>query len=262
MTHRAIDTLGGTVSVGRLRAELVADFLKFLRGHELTLATCTQADIDLWLVGPPSRRDARNFINWARRRRLCSDLEIAHRVQEWPTRQLAPGAHEQTVQRLLTDETISLVDRVSGLLVGCYGQLPARLVRLTVDDITIDDTAVMIRFGRDRVTLAEPIAVFVSALVETRRGRAATDTTAASRWLFPGGFAGRHLDPETLANRLRQLGVSAIKLRTDVLLDLAAEIPPAILADLIGLYPSTAARWTHAAGGDWARYVASKTRTP
>ena len=119
-----------------------------------------------------------------------------------------------------------------------------------------------VRFGRDRVALAEPVAVFVAALIETRRGRAATDTTAACRWLFPGGFAGRHLDPETLANRLRQLGVSAIKLRTEVLLDLAADIPPAILADLIGLYPSTAARWTHAAGGDWAHYVASKTRTP
>ena len=86
-----------------------------------------------------------------------------------------------------------------------------------------------------------------------------TDATAASRWLFPGGFAGCHLDPETLANRLRQLGISSAKLRTDVLLDLAADIPPAIVADLIGLYPTTAARWTHAAGGDWAGYVAQRS---
>ena len=104
-------------------------------------------------------------------------------------------------------------------------------------DITIHDTTVTISVGRDRVALAEPVAVFVAAFIETRRGRAATDTTAASRWLFPRGFAGRHLDPETLANRLRQLGISAIELHTDVLLDLAADIPPAILADLSGLYP-------------------------
>ena len=234
------------------------EFLAFVHGHGRTLATCTQADVDLWLVGPPSRRDARIFVRWAHRRGLCTDLEIAHRVQEWPTRQLAPGVHEQIVTRLLTDATISLVDRVSGLLVGCYGQLPARLVRLTIDDITIDDTTVTIGFGRDRVALAEPVAVFVAALVDTRRGRSATDT--ASRWLFPGGLAGRHLDPDTLAGRLRQLGISTLKLRTDVLLDLAADIPPAILADLIGLYPTTAARWTHAAGGDWAHYVANRTR--
>ena len=92
----------------------------------------------------------------------------------------------------------------------------------------------------------------VTALIETRRGRSASGTTAASRWLFPGGFAGRHLGPETLANRLRQLGISAAKLRTDVLLGLAADIPPAILAGLVGLYPTTAARWSHAARGDWA----------
>lgn len=260
--HR--DTASETTNARWARKQIARaiEFLAFLHHHRLTMATCTQADVDLWLAGPPSRRGARDFVRWAHRRGLCSELVIAHRVQGWPTRQLAPGVHEQTVRRLLSDDTIGLVDRVSGLLVGCYGQLPARLVRLTVDDITIDDTAVTIRFGRDRVTLAEPVAVFVAALVETRRGRSATDSTAASRWLFPGGFAGRHLDPETLANRLRQLGISAAKLRTDVLLDLAADIPPAILADLIGLYPATAARWTHAAGGGWAHYAAAKSRTP
>lgn len=236
------------------------EFLAFLHDHGATLATCTQADVDLWLAGPPSRRGARDFVRWAHRRGLCGELEIANRVQGWPTRQLAPGAQEQIIRRLLTDDTISLVDRVSGLLVGCYGQLPARLVRLTIDDITIDGTTVTIRFGRDWVALAEPVAVFVAVLIETRRGRSASDTTAASRWLFPGGFAGRHLDPETLANRLRRLGISAAKLRTDVLLELAADIPPAILADLIGLYPTTAARWTHAAGGDWAVYAAERVR--
>ena len=329
MTHRAIDALGGSLAVSRLRAELVTagllatrneivaklevwisaqvdaiadttdrqtidafstwwvlrrvrhrdnasettnarwarkqiaraiEFLAFLHDHRLTLATCTQADVDLWLAGPPSRRGARDFVRWAHRRGLCAELVIANRVQGWPTRQLTPGAHQQIVRRLLTDDAISLIDRVSGLLVGCYGQLPARLVRLTVDDITINGTTVTIRFGRDRVTLAEPVAVFVAALIETRRGRSATDAAGASRWLFPGGFAGRHLDPETLANRLRQLGISAAKLRTDVLLDLAADIPPAILADLIGLYPATAARWTHAAGGDWAHYVTERVR--
>ncbi len=260
--HR--DTAGETTNARWARKQIARaiEFLAFLHHLRLTLATCTQADVDLWLAGPPSRRGARDFVRWAHRRGLCSELVIANRVQGWPTRQLAPGVHEQTVRRLLSDNTIGLVDRVSGLLVACYGQLPARLVRLTVDDISIDDTTVTIRFGRDRVALAEPVAVFVSALIETRRGRSATDSTAASRWLFPGGFAGRHLDPETLANRLRQLGISAAKLRTDVLLDLAADIPPAILADLIGLYPATAARWTHAAGGDWAHYAAAKSRTP
>lgn len=78
--------------------------------------------------------------------------------------------------------------------------------------------------------------------------------------MFPGGFDGRPLESKTLAKRLWHLGVSPIKLRTDVLLDLGADRPPANLAGLIGLYPTTAARWTHAAGGHWVNYVGQRTR--
>lgn len=38
-------------------------------------------------------------------------------------------------------------------------------------------------------------------------------------------------------------------------MDLAQTLPPAILADLLGISESCAARWTAAAGGDWARYA-------
>ena len=125
--HR--DTASETTNARWARKQIARaiEFLAFLHHHRLTMATCTQADVDLWLAGPPSRRGARDFVRWAHRRGLCSELVIAHRVQGWPTRQLAPGVHEQTVRRLLSDDTIGLVDRVSGLLVGCYGQLPARL---------------------------------------------------------------------------------------------------------------------------------------
>lgn len=255
--NRAGEELDDSAGARRQIARAI-ELLEFLHHHQRTLAECTQADIDLWLTGPPARRAARAFVVWAHQRRLCAKLTIANRVQGWPTRQLAYAEQQQIVTRLLTDTTINLVDRVVGLLVGCYGQTPARLARLTTADITTGPTAVMIRFGRSDVELVEPIGSFVAALVETRRGRAATDDTATSRWLFPGGLPGRHLDPETIAARLRHLGISAAKLRTDVLLDLGADIPPAILADLIGLYPETAARWTHAAGGDWTHYVAAR----
>ena len=43
-------------------------------------------------------------------------------------------------------------------------------------------------------------------------------------------------------------------------MDLASNMPPRILGDLIGLDPTTATRWTRAAGGDWATYVAIRTK--
>ena len=98
-------------------------------------------------------------------------------------------------------------------------------------------------------------------MITTHRGRDAISSETPSRWLFPGGLPGQHIHPSTLARRLRKLNISAAHLRTASIMDLAAEIPPAVLADLIGIYPTTAARWTHAAGGDWAFYVAARTAT-
>jgi hypothetical protein len=37
---------------------------------------------------------------------------------------------------------------------------------------------------------------------------------------------------------------------------LAAEVPPAVLADLLGLHIGTAVRWATEAGGDWINYAA------
>lgn len=111
--HRTTDAPTTNTRNARKQIARAIDLVAFLRSHHLTLATCTQADIDLWLTGPPSGRDARSFLRWAHRRGLCGELEIVHRVQAWPSRRVAPGAHEQIVRSLLTDESINLVDRVS-----------------------------------------------------------------------------------------------------------------------------------------------------
>ena len=38
---------------------------------------------------------------------------------------------------------------------------------------------------------------------------------------------------------------------------LAAELPAAVLADLLDLTPGTAVGWVNDAGGDWSRYAAA-----
>ena len=44
--------------------------------------------------------------------------------------------------------------------------------------------------------------------------------------------------------------------------DLAAQLPAAVLADLLNITPGTVAGWMHQAGGDWNRYAAQIARTP
>jgi hypothetical protein len=45
------------------------------------------------------------------------------------------------------------------------------------------------------------------------------------------------------------------------MLQLATNVPAAVLADLLGIATTTAADWAHAAGGDWSGYAAQIART-
>jgi len=48
--------------------------------------------------------------------------------------------------------------------------------------------------------------------------------------------------------------------RRTALIDLAAQMPAAVLADSLGFRPATAARWRHQAAADWNRYPAELAR--
>ena len=89
---------------------------------------------------------------------------------------------------------------------------------------------------------------------------AGVGSPARTRWLFPGGLPGKPITASQLGQRLRALGIYAMPGRRAALTDLAAKLPPAVLADLLHLSPGTAVRWTHEAGGDWSRYAAELAR--
>jgi hypothetical protein len=71
---------------------------------------------------------------------------------------------------------------------------------------------------------------------------------------------GRPITPERLAGRLRAIGIPVMAGRRTALIDLAAQVPAAVLADNLGFRPATAARWRHQAGADWNRYAAELAR--
>lgn len=62
--------------------------------------------------------------------------------------------------------------------------------------------------------------------------------------------------PPASANTSPALGIRALPGRRATLLQLAAEVPAAVLAELLHLTPATATRWTRDAAGDWSRYAA------
>jgi hypothetical protein len=72
---------------------------------------------------------------------------------------------------------------------------------------------------------------------------------------------GQPITPSRLGERLRDIGIRALPGRRAAITDLAAQLPAAVLADLLNITPGTAVRWMHQAGGDWNRYAAEIART-
>src|SRR5664280_520247 len=73
--------------------------------------------------------------------------------------------------------------------------------------------------------------------------------------LFPGRRAGLPLGDKGLHRRLAKIGVPPRRARNTALLELAREVPPGNIADLLGLPPQTADKWRDLAGGNWTTYA-------
>jgi hypothetical protein len=76
--------------------------------------------------------------------------------------------------------------------------------------------------------------------------------------LFPGGQPGRPISSYQLAERIRQLGISPGQARSTALLQLATDLPAAVLARMLGIHIAVA--WQRASSGDWTNYAADVGR--
>lgn len=239
----------------------VTDFVAHLHHAGRTLATCQQADLDAFFAGTPSTSShIRSFLTWAQRRRhLPATLQLP------PSRRgtLAAPDPEQRwsiARRLVHDDTLDIADRVAGALVVLYAQPISRIAMLTTADIHTVDGTVTVALGPDRLQLPEPFASLITKLPHRRR---AGSTTAhlPNQWLFPSARAGKHATPRAISTRLHRIGINPRAMRQAALVQLAAEIPPALLAGILGIHPTTAVKWTKLAGGDWASYAAANSRS-
>jgi hypothetical protein len=70
------------------------------------------------------------------------------------------------------------------------------------------------------------------------------------------------LTPASMLNKLRTHGIVARAERSTALAQLAAEMPPAVLSEVLGVHISTAVRWNSVAAQDWSRYLLARRETP
>lgn len=253
-------TGGQRVAVQRnIRAAIT--LLDWLAARGLDLASAGQGDLEQWQASThaTARVDAGNFVRWAKRNKITS-LTFTATKWDGPQRVIDSEARWSHARRLLHDDSVKAEDRVAGLLVLLYAQSTTAISRLTLEHVHADQHHVRLRLGREPIVLPEPLNALVRKLVDYRHGHATLGDQGTSRWLFPGGRPGRPISAHRLGERLHQLGLRPGQARSTALFGLAAELPAALLARLLGINISVAVAWQRASAGDWTNYAADYSR--
>jgi len=236
-------------------------FTAWLDQRGVELGECAQGDIDIWSTeGGPSAHEAVDFLDWAAGRKHIAKLVLSDR-QRQPGPAMDADTRWAIVDRLLHDSHLDLTDRVAGCLVLLYAQQLSRIVALTVDQVTVAADGVHLCLGISPTIIPEPLGAMLVDLAVNGRPYTGVGSPAHSPWLFPGLHPGRPLHPSGLGQRLRRLGIPTMAARRAALMQLAGQIPAAVLAEILHLSPTTAVRWVAAAGGDWNTYAAQIART-
>ena len=232
-------------------------FLDWLSARGLTLATCTQAELDQWLAGKSGHlaRSA-NFVRWAVAHRHASRLTAPAARWTGPSGPLDQDRRWADARRLLHEETYPAADRVAGLLILLYAQKLNVITALTTQHVLHEDGRTLLRLGSRPIALPAPLDALVGALTTGRKAAGTSLLNVPSSWLFPGRRPGSPLTEDALAKRLHALGISPRQSRSTALFTLAADVPAAILAKTLGIHVKAAIQWQKISGGDWAAYAA------
>ena len=135
-----------------------------------------------------------------------------------------------------------------------HAQPLVKVVTFPTSVVDDGDTGMSITPGAHPTDVPEPFASRIREHLASRpnlRTGAGTD----SPWMFPSTLAGRHLHPNTVMDRLRDLGVSLLAARNRAIGELVVECPPSRVAEALGY--STQVAFLHAAKAakPWARYA-------
>lgn len=235
------------------KAHLVAvtGFLLYVDGLGLNLASLPQRMFDDYVV-TYGRAGAglTPFIRWARNQGLC-------RVRSEYLPQRSPGitavSDDQRwawVRFLLNAGELGFASRVGGLLMLLYGITATRVVSIHLADLDIEGQTVRIGLGSDPIELPEALASLVRQLLDSTP----RVSNRENSWLFVGRRPGRHLTTAAMTEPLRRRGINPRAGRSTALINLARDIPPSVLASLLGISIHTATRWAALSGRDWIDY--------
>jgi hypothetical protein len=252
-----LDLAQAVANARRTLGQVIA-FVRTIKHAETTLQGCGQHHIDGWFATQIAmRHQVRPFLTWMQRtRRLPPELALPPTYRGRPQPRTDAEQRWSIARRLVTDDTLDPADRVAAALVVLYAQTLSRIVALTTEHIQRDGDTLCLQLGTDWLELAEPFATLIQSLPLRRRHGIVEQLPTT--WLFPGQRAGRPLRAVALGNRMRELGIQPQRMRLAALDQLTKEVPPAMLAGVLGIPARTTVGTTSRSGGDWTRYAAGR----
>lgn len=233
----------------------ITEAIKFLAwlhaSHQRTAATCRQQDVDEWLAsGPTTRSKIRNFFAWAKKSRLNASVQLTYQ-QPLPSRALTQEQRLAWIKELLVGNPDTLAYRVAGILLLLYAQPLTKIAALPTEAIVPADGEVRISLGQEPIPVPQPFAHLLETHIGNRPNLRTTGGAAPTPWLFPSNRPGRHLDPQFIMKRLRNLGINLLGARNTALQSLVVEVPPPLVAELLGYSYNVTHRHAEIAGQPW-----------
>jgi hypothetical protein len=253
-----------SASWARQQIQAAADFLAWLGQRGTSLADVGQPEIDTWLTSGASQRySIRYFLTWAHRHHLTGRVTVPLRQARTPEQELPEDQRWHQLQNCLHQTALPLRVRVAGALVLLYGQPVSRIVQLKATQLSRRHGQAYLLLDKHPVLIPPPLADLIDELHATATPSAVLGGRGKpSSWLFPGQVPGQHLSANGLVRQLNAHGIQARIARSAALINLAADLPAAVLADLLGLHINTAVRWVKRARRDWASYLDARAQVP
>jgi hypothetical protein len=228
-------------------------FLEWLRTeHGRTIADCTQQDVDLWVTtGPITRHLVRTFIIWCKKMRVNRSITLGHR-QAKTVRVLTQDQRLEWIRELLSGDSESLPYRVAGALLLLYAQPLVKVASIPMNKVLSAPDGLSLDLGVTPSPVPEPFAELLKRHINSRPNLRTAG--ADNPWLFPGYRPGEHLHPNTVMDRLRWLGIDLLGARNTALRELVTQVPPPVVAEMLGYSDQVVHQHAALAAQPWARY--------
>ncbi|MEV6592552.1 hypothetical protein [Streptomyces acidicola] len=125
---------------------------------------------------------------------------------------------------------------------------------MLTDDVVHHGQHVALRLGAPPTPVPEPVADLLLDYLQALPANVPA-INQNSPWLLPGRRPSQPMNPGTLRDALRKLGVPVEKGRTSAIRQLVLQAPVPVIAQALGYHDKSSTRIVTEAGGPWKNYA-------